>query len=147
MRGLHIVTAALMFGLTSMSAYACIINNPPGWRIARAGAKTVVLVKVLDASYTGPRKPHKQRKLYNGPWKGSVQLKRVLRGATKTKRFSIERSGDSAACDDGIPPPTVGQTWVLYLGPRDGVQAVLLSYPLNVARSADPTLFSRKVGS
>ena len=136
----YLIAAALVVGLTSNSAEACVYNAPPSSRIARAGANTVVLVTVKQASYTGQRRPDYR------PWKGTVQLKRVLRGATRTQRFSIERSGSSAACDDGIPPPAVGQIWVLYLGQREGSQVVLLSYPLAVARSADPNLFSRKVG-
>lgn len=133
----YLIAAALVVGFASNSADACSYNAPPSIRIAQAGAKTVVLVTVAQASYTGQRKPDYR------PWKGAAQLKRVLRGTTKTKRFSIERSGSSAACDDGIPPPAVGQTWVLYLGQRNGSQVVLLSYPIAVARSADPDLFSR----
>jgi hypothetical protein len=138
---LYLIVASLVVGLTSHSADACSIYTAPDVRIARINAKTVVLVTVVQASYTGERTPDYR------PWKGVAQLKRVLRGATSTRRFSIRRSGSTAACDDGISPPAVGETWILYLGQRDGSEVVLLSYPAAVARSADPDLFSRRGGS
>ncbi len=141
MKALHFFLALGAAVAATSSANACIVNNPPAVRIDQSRADTVILATVLEASYTGERGPDYR------PWRGHVQLKQVLRGSTSTRRFSIERSGSSAACDDGIAPPAIGDTWVLYLGRRNGKKAVLLSYPLEIVRAADPTLFSRKTGS
>ena len=141
MKALHLLIALGVAVAATVPANACVVNNPPGVRIGQVRADTVILATVREATYTGQRKPDYR------PWRGHVQLKKVLRGSTSTQRFSIARSGSSAACDDGITPPARGDIWVIYLGRRDGKQIVLLSYPLAIARAADPTLFSRKTAS
>ena len=134
----YIAAATLVCGLVNSTVYACIYNAPPQTRIGETSAEAVVLASVLEASYTD--------KLDDRPWRGVVQVKLVLRGKTETRRFLIGRSGSSATCDDGIRPPAISAVWVLYLGKRNGNQVVLLSYPLSIARSADPSLILKRNG-
>ena len=134
MRCPSLFAAAAIGGLLNAPANACSFNAPPDYRISRANAETVVLGSVVKAAYTGAHKRDLR------PWTGVVKAKRVLRGATDTQSFSIGRSGSTAACDDGIPPPAIGATWVLYIGKRHGKEVVLLAYPLSVASTADPSL-------
>lgn len=134
MRLLVFTIAAVVGGLATSPAHACRVNLDAAERINLAKAETVVLVSVLRAAYTGVRGPDWR------PWNGTVRLERVLRGQTVAKRFPIGRSGSTAACDDGIPPPRAGDRWVLYLGTSNGEETVRLAYPLAVAHSADPNL-------
>lgn len=134
----YIAAATVVCVLVNSTVYACIYNAPPQTRIGETSAEAVVLASVLEASYTD--------KLDDRPWRGVVQVKRVLRGKTETRRFLIGRSGSSATCDDGIRPPAISAVWVLYLGKRNGNQVVLLSYPLSIARSADPSLILKRNG-
>ena len=136
----YIAAAIVVCGLVNLTVYACLYNAPPQTRIGETSAEAVVLASVLQASYTD------QNKLDDRPWRGVVQVKRVLRGKTETRRFPIGRSGSSATCDDGIRPPAISAIWVLYLGKRNGNQVVLLSYPLSIARSADPSLIPKRSG-
>ena len=136
----YIAAATVVCVLVNSTVYACIYNAPPQTRIGETSAEAVVLASVLEASYTD------QNKLDDRPWRGVVQVKRVLRGKTETRRFPIGRSGSSATCDDGIRPPAISAIWVLYLGKRNGNQVVLLSYPLSIARSADPSLILKRNG-
>ena len=134
----YIAAATVVCVLVNSTVYAYIYNAPPQTRIGETSAEAVVLASVLEASYTD--------KLDDRPWRGVVQVKRVLRGKTETRRFPIGRSGSSATCDDGIRPPAISAIWVLYLGKRNGNQVVLLSYPLSIARSADPSLILKRNG-
>ena len=136
----YIAAATVVCGLVNSTVYACLYNAPPQTRIAETSVEAVVLASVLQASYTS------QNKLDDRPWRGVVQVKRVLRGKTEMRRFPIGRSGSSATCDDGIRPPAIGAIWVLYLGKRNRNQVVLLSYPLSIARSADPSLILNRNG-
>jgi hypothetical protein len=134
MRAFHLLAVLAAIALATASAQACIFNAPPVERISRVRADAVVLGTVIEASYTD-RTRHGSR-----PWSGTVQAKRVVRGKTKTARFTISRSGDSAACDDGIKAPASGELWVVYLRKEAGKETVVLAYPLSVARQADPSL-------
>lgn len=134
MRLLFLAVVATAVGLAASPAHACRVNLDPAQRIGRAKAETVVIASVLNAAYTGETGPDWR------PWEGTVQVERVLRGQTGAARFSVSRSGSSAACDDGIPPPRPGDLWVLYLGTSNGRESVRLAYPLSIARAADPTL-------
>ena len=117
-------------------AFGCRINLPAETRIRTSNAETVVLASVLEAKYgeaaflTGERYP----------WIGSVQVEQTLRGQTKMLHFQIGRTGSSAACDDGIPRPEVGDLWILYLATYKGEELVVQAYPSAIAISADPTL-------
>jgi hypothetical protein len=63
-----------------------------------------------------------------------------MSGRTDLSTFTFGRTGSTAACDVGITPPRPGDVWVLYLAERNGRTLVLHSYPIDVARAADPKL-------
>ncbi len=134
MNPFHLLTAlgAVLLGTTSVKA--CIFNAPAPDRINRVRADTVVIGVVTKALY-GKRSRFGER-----PWNGTVQLKRVVRGNTEAGRFVIGRTGSSSECDDGTKAPASGDLWVVYLRTEGGKDIVLLSYPLSVAREADPRL-------
>jgi hypothetical protein len=138
MKVLHLVSSIVtIVALASTSANACEVNRTPAERIGQSITGTVVLGSVIQASYTTRFRVGAAR-----PWAGIVQAKRVLRGQTRTVRFSIGRTGNAVACDDGMPPPKQGDLWVLYIWKENGKEIVGLSYPLSVARSADPSISS-----
>ena len=95
----------------------------------------VLLVRVVEAGYTAPAR------LDYHPWTARSALVRVLSGPRRTGPLAFGRSGSSAACDDGLPPPRPGALWVLYLtGDGPGGPTVNISLPLDQARAADPRL-------
>ena len=120
-------------------ASACRINQPPESRIKRT-FDTVVIATVVRADYTGETGPDLH------PWEGSAQVIRVVAGAADAPQYLFGRSGSTAACDDGLPPPQPGETWVLYLNKandRSGL-TVNLSYPLSLVRDLDPRLANER---
>lgn len=141
MRAFNVLCALAAITLATASAQACIFQEFPAQRISRVQADTVVLGTVIEASYRD------QTRYGSRPWSGTVQVKLVIRGKTKTARFPISRSGDSAACDDGIKAPARGDLWVVYLRKEAGKETVALTYPVSVARQADPSLASILEGS
>jgi hypothetical protein len=130
------VAAALTIATPSE---ACRVYRPPAQRVAD-GYKTrtvsaVTLVKVLDANYT--RLPISDAH----PWSASAKIVQVLHGSYSRQMVHFERGWGSAACDDGLPPPAVGELWVVYFWKRaEGDQPVWVSYPAKVAFAADPSL-------
>jgi hypothetical protein len=94
-----------------------------------------LLVRITEASYIHPA-PVGAR-----PWQASATIERVLSGASRSGTIRFGRSGISTACDDMTPAPAAGDRWVLYLArdPQGDVRAGV-SYPLDVARRADPRL-------
>lgn len=134
MRACYLVSVLAYIAMATASAQACIFQEFPAERINRVRADTVVMGTVIEASYRD------QTRYGSRPWIGTVQAKRVIRGKTKTARFTISRSGDSAACDDGIKAPARGDLWVVYLRKEAGKETVALAYPISVAQQADPNL-------
>jgi hypothetical protein len=130
-----IVTALMAFLLDTQTAFACRWNEPIGNRIARSDPDTVILAEVKTAAYGTPDNCGR-------PWTGYVALKRILRGNTVASEFTVGRSGCQPACDDGIPSPKPGDTWVVYLKGNEQllVYGNELAYPLDIARTADPDL-------
>lgn len=135
MRYVGLVSAAVaLFGLAPFEATACRYNPQPAERIARGGYDAVVLTRVVRAAYTeNPAADY-------GPWSGTVEVTRVLRGKPSARTFLIGRTGETSACDDGLPRPAAGDTWVLYLAGANASQTVLHSYPLAIAMASDPKL-------
>lgn len=120
-------------------ALACRARVSAAWRIDylhRGGhVRGVLLVRVTEAGYTAPAQYD-----YH-PWEARSALVRVVHGPRRTGPLLFGRSGSSAACDDGLPPPRPGALWVLYLtGDGPGGPSVNISLPLDQARQADPRL-------
>lgn len=120
------------------TALACTFNAPAEHRVilVRRSADAVVIGVVESARY-GRSGPDWK------PWTGTVRVERVVRGQVQKRHYPINRSGSSSACDDGVPAPARGEKWVIYLGMDRGNETVLLSYPVNIARSVDPDLQAR----
>jgi hypothetical protein len=121
------------------AAEACRRNMLIPERIARSGADTIVLAEVKGAAYLAGAAADTEYRA----WEGSIFLKRILKGQTAVRNFRIGRSGSTAACDDGIPAPKLGDAWVVYF--KNGEQpspehGFWNSYPLEIARQADPRL-------
>ena len=81
------------------------------------------------------------------PWVATATTDQVLRGSYEAKTVNFERGWGSTACDEGYPPPTPGDRWIVYFWkqPR-GEQVVWATYPLAVASASDPTLLSLQIG-
>ena len=135
----RLTLAALAAFLSATSVDACAVFQSPAQRISLAYGNAlfdgVVLVRVTEAGYIQPA-PRGAR-----PWQATAGIERVLRGRARSGTIRFGRHGISTACDDMTPAPAAGDRWVLYLArdPRGGVGASL-SYPLDVARRADPRL-------
>ncbi len=131
--------AALAASLAATSANACRAMQPPAQRISLARADAsfdgAVLVRISEAGYVQPAPPGGR------PWQASAVIERVLSGRARSGTIRFGRIGISTACDDMTPAPAAGDLWVLYLArdPEGGVGA-RVSYPLHVARRADPRL-------
>jgi hypothetical protein len=109
----------------------------------------VVIVRIADAGYTGDRFMS---------WEATAHAEQVLRGSTELRVFEFGRVKSPGACDDGLGLPNVGEIWVLYVHNldhpeiRDWVssgfgQLVRDSFPISIARDADPWLARRTTGS
>lgn len=124
--------------LAAAPASACFVMVPPTERVAAGyrdgGYGAVLLVRVEHAFRTAPAKPNWR------PWRATARIERVLAGDRRHGAVAFGRTGSPPACDDGEPVPDRDDLWVAYLS-RGG--EVVLSYPLRVARSADPKLFPR----
>lgn len=123
-------------------ASACRAIIPAATRIDylhRGGhVRGVLLVRVTEAGYTAPA----QRDYH--PWIARTAVVRVLMGPRRASAFSFGRSGSSAACDDGLPPPARGALWVLWLtGDGPGGPIINMSLPLDQAQQADPRIAHR----
>lgn len=135
-RSATLLGLVLTLGLAAPTvASACRVNQPPEARIAGA-FDAVVVARVTRAGYTAAA----QRDWH--PWQGEASVARVVKGAVGAPAYSFGRTGSTAACDDGQPPPAVGETWVLYLRktPDGAGLQVKESYPLAIVRDLDPRL-------
>lgn len=133
---LALMTIALG-SLAPTAAEACRINPPP--HIRMAGVFDGVVVGVVE----NPRLRSRGEEERPG-WQAEVRVTRVVEGRSRLARYSIGRTGDPAACDDGQPMPTAGEAWVVYLTTLPGDRAdSATSYPLALARQADLRFRSR----
>jgi hypothetical protein len=134
-----LTVAALAASLGATAVDACKVMHPPASRISLVrGASSfdgALLVRISEASYTQPA-PRGAR-----PWQASAEIERVLSGRARSGTIRFGRIGISTACDDMTPAPVAGDRWVLYLT-RDpnGDVGASVSYPIDVARRADPRL-------
>jgi hypothetical protein len=117
--------------LASQNALACVYSAPPRIRVLD-DFDVIVVGTVTSGGYTGERRPD-----YH-PWRAAAHLKLSLQGTPEASDFEFDRSGSTAACDDGQPPPVVGEDWVLYLKRNRGRLEVFESYPLSWAAANDP---------
>jgi hypothetical protein len=68
-------------------------------------------------------------------------IKQVVQGSYPAQTVHFERGWSS--CDDALPPPKVGEAWVIYFWKRaEGDQPVWQTYPATVAYAADSVLAS-----
>lgn len=124
---------------TGASAQACRAYRSPAQRLSdgyKNGAiSAVALVTISRADYT---------QASNGdahPWAASATVQRVVRGRYPERIVRFERGWGSSACDDGLPPPKKGESWVVYFWKRaEGDQLVWQTYPAEVVSAADPLL-------
>ncbi len=75
-------------------------------------------------------------------WSAKAELIKTLSGNGNLTEAQIGRTGSSAACDDGIPIPQIGEVWVLYLEATDNKIDATLTYPIGIAKQIDPALES-----
>lgn len=131
------LVATLAAMLAPGPSWACRAFFPPSERVLRP-FDAIVIGRVQAAAYTAPEA------LDWHPWSGVVSVEHSVLGKADARRYAIGRTGGSAACDDGQPPPEKGERWVLYLGrnPNTGALQVLQSYPLRLARQWDGRLAS-----
>ena len=123
---------------------ACRVYRSPEQRIAdgyRSGAiSAVALVTIESATYTS--EPFGD----SHPWSATAKIDRVLRGAYQTKSVSFVRGWGSAACDDGHSAPKAGDRWVVYFWkPAEREQEAWVTYPLDIAALADPSVLAADV--
>ena len=128
--------------IVATPSYACRVNLPPDRRLARGYAvqaiSAVALVRITAAQYTQPAFGDAR------PWRAFAKVKRTLHGSYAPRTLSFDRGWGSAACDDGRSLPKTGELWVIYFWTRGtGDQPVWQSYPLEVARRADPMIARR----
>jgi hypothetical protein len=104
----------------------------------KSGAiSSVAIVRITGAEYTGEPVGGAH------PWQASADIERIIQGSPPAQTVRFERGWGSAACDDGRPPPTIGELWVVYFWRRSsGDQPVWQTYPADVAFEADPRIHS-----
>jgi hypothetical protein len=130
--------AALLAVLLAPSAsWACRAFIPPSARVQRS-FEAIVVGRVETAAYTAAEAADWH------PWSGVVSVEHAVLGINDAERYAISRTGSSAACDDGQPPPEKGERWVVYLSrnPNTGALQAVQSYPLHLARQWDSRLAS-----
>jgi hypothetical protein len=138
------MAVALATAFAASPSQACAVVLSPAAKLAggyKSGAiSSVALVRITNAKYTAEPVGDAH------PWQASGAVERTLRGAIPARIVRFERGWGSAACDDGRPPPKIGERWVVYFWRRGpGDERVWQSYPAKVAFEADPRL--RSVGS
>lgn len=139
MRRMVSLVLALAASMSASDALACVVRQPIDARIRGHHADTIVLAVVRRAEYGMPY----VEGISGRPWKGTAMHFRTLEGKTDERMFRLSRTGFSVACDDGIPAPNPGSIWVLYV--RNDARLpegypMVLGYPLEIARTADPRL-------
>ena len=131
----------LAFSAATGSANACTMLRSIDARISdgyeQADFTSVLVAKVTDAERAGQR-----------GWKGTAIALGDLTDIPihpdlddsqfpeKNKSYTIGRTGESAACDDGVPKPKANDIWVMYMF-NDTVRQ---AYPMLTAYDNDPRL-------
>ena len=116
-------------------ALACRYNAPPSERISRAmgSADTLAIGSVETSRYLSPSNENERA------WTAKVHVQDVIRGKADKDRYNISRTGQTTMCDDGVPLPSSGDKWAIYIGHVNGEEIVELAYPLKIAFATDPT--------
>ena len=139
MRTVLSVLAILSTIVLATPSEACRVGRSPqqkldeGYRIGAISAAALITIKTADYISDSVADTH--------PWSASAKIDRVVLGSYGARLVSFSRGWGSAACDEGYPPPKLGDRWVVYFWKRpQGDQAVWATYPLAIASNADPSL-------
>ncbi|VWX53938.1 conserved exported hypothetical protein [Novosphingobium sp. 9U] len=137
---MRIMLAILLATSATMatSAEACREDRSPAQKLSNGyqggTISAVAVITISHAAYT--HEPVSDAH----PWMASGTVDRVVYGSYIAVTVRFVRGWGSSACDDGLPPPKVGERWVPYLTTgADDRQRVWLAYPAEVARAADLT--------
>ena len=135
----HATFAAAAMLVTATPSEACRAHRSPEQRLAggcKSGAiSSVALVRISGAEYTAAQMGDAH------PWRASATIVRVVQGSYSGKTVRFDRGNGTSMCDDGLPPPAVGEAWVVYFWKSTKTdEAVWVSYSAKVAYAADPLL-------
>lgn len=129
-----LLTAVVLALAGGGQALACRVGHRP-LDPANRPYDAIVLVTVRSAAYG--------EQLGERPsWKATGRLRQTVLGDPGSATFEFGRTGSSAACDDGLPIPALGEVWVLYMSrhPQSGTLFVNRSAPLRLIGPVDPRL-------
>ncbi len=148
MKTLSTIGAALAISMAfGGTAQACAVLLPPEVLIDQGYENnrytSVILAQVIEAGYT-----EKASKDWH-PWAAKatpltdlsdvpVAVDMPAGEVDKTRVYSFGRTGSTAACDDGLPSPSKGDIWILYMNN----DKIANAYPLEMAYRIDTRLRS-----
>lgn len=137
--------AAIAFATVAVASpsHACTAIVLPSDKLAYAykigSITSVAIVRIVKAQFIA--KPSGDAH----PWQAYGVVEQTLRGSVSSKIVRFKRGLGSGACDDGRPPPKIGERWVVYYSrysPRE--EPIWQSYPAKMAFEIDPQLRSRR---
>jgi hypothetical protein len=149
MRQMIICALAMIAAATfSSPARACRVMQSTQQRISDLYSETkgiqVALIRIVEArhlSFPMMRKFPERFRSEEAPWRAAAIVTQVIFGEETPEILVFDRGWGSAACDDGTALPKRGDMWVAYY--RSGAKGeaeVVATYPLRLARVADPRL-------
>lgn len=141
------ILAFVVAGTIAPVANACRVFRSPEQRISdiytRQPGIQIALVSIVDARHLSNDMVREVNRIFPDsylPWRATASVSKLIVGDESPELMIFDRGQSN--CDDGTKKPDPGEQWVVYYVSNGsiGMADVLESYPLSVARRADPRL-------
>ena len=146
------ILALFVAGMIAPSANACRVVRSPEQRISDIYISRpdirVAQVSIIEARHLSNDMVREVNRVFPDslmPWRATASVSELIVGDESPELLIFDRGWGSPACDDSTKKPDPGDRWVVYFISAHSIAEadVLESYPLSIARRADPRLIEK----